>query len=106
MASRTPTLTNTIYIRDFVDCVTTNSSGFEHNHIEIQSDINVVQDHRLHSDNIIVESIPTRIRAYVTPSERESYVANSFFYAEGRFGTTTSSDDKLEITVHTFNLMR
>jgi hypothetical protein len=102
MASRS--LTNTIHIRDFVDCVN-NPTGLE-NYIEIQADINIVEENRFHSPDVIVEPIHTRIRAYVTPAEREIYVPNAFFYAEGRFIAAIPSDDRLEITVHALSLMR
>jgi hypothetical protein len=106
MASRSLTLTNTIHLRDFVDCVTNNPTRLENNYIEIQADINIVEENRFHSTDVIVEPIRTRIRAYVTPAEREVYVPSAFFYAEGRFVTALTSDDRLEITVHALSLMR
>ena len=104
MASRSPTLTNTIYLRDFVDCVTDNPTRLE-NYVEIQTDVNIFEENRFHSTDVVVEPIHTRIYAYITPAEREVYIPNAFFYAEGRF-TTAISDDRLEIIVHALSLMR
>ena len=106
MASRSLTLTNTIHLRDFVDCVINNPTRLENNYIEIQADINIFEENRFHCTDVIVEPIRTRIRAYVTPAEREVYVPSAFFYAEGRFATAVTSDDKLEITVHALSVMR
>jgi len=104
MASRPLTLANTIHIRDFVDSITNNPT--ENNYIQIQADVNIFEQNRFHSNDVIIEPIRTRIRAYVTPAERELYVPDAFFYVEGRFATAVISDDKLEITVHALSLMR
>jgi hypothetical protein len=106
MASRSLTLTNTIHLRDFVDCITDNPTRLENNYIEIQADINIFEENRFHSADVIVEPIRTHIRAYVGPAERDVYVPSAFFYAEGRFATAITSDDRLEIIVHAFSLMR
>jgi hypothetical protein len=103
MASRS--LTNTIHIRDFVDEVDPSPTQLD-NYIDIKTDVNIFQENRFSSSDVIVEPIPTRIRAYVSPAEREAYAPNAFFYAEGRFATSITSDNKLEITVHAFSLMR
>ena len=86
-----------------MDCITNNPT--ENNYIEIQADINIFEENRFHSTDVIVEPIRTRIRAYVTPAERELYVPNAFFYAEGRFATAIT-DGRLEIIVHALSLMR
>lgn len=106
MASRSLTLINTIHLRDFVDCITNNPTRLENNYIEIQADINIFEENRFHSADVIVEPIRTRIRAYVSPAERDLYVPSAFFYAEGRFATAITSDDRLEIIVHALSLMR
>ena len=104
MASRPLTLTNTIHIRDFVDFIINNPT--DDNHIQIQADVNIFEENDFHSTDVIVEPIRTRIRAYVTDTERELYVPDAFFYVEGRFAAAVTSDDKLEITVHALSLMR
>jgi hypothetical protein len=106
MASRSLTLTNTIHIRDFVDCITNDPTRLENNYIEIQADVNIFEENQFYSSDIIVEPIRTYIRAYVSPAERETYVPSAFFYAEGRFTTAITSDDRLEIIVHALSLMR
>ena len=74
--------------------------------MEIQTDVNIFEEDQFHSHNIIVESITTRIYAYLTPEEREKYVPDAFFYADGRFSTAVMSDNTLEIKVQALNLMR
>jgi hypothetical protein len=107
MSSRLSTLTNTIHIRDFVDAVVDDPTRSDSSYIEIQADVYIFPENGFRSANVIAESIPTRIRAYVTPAERELYVHNTFFFAEGRFATAVTSDGKLEIiVVHTLSLMR
>lgn len=106
MSSRLSTLTNTIHIRDFVDAVVDDPTRSDISYIEIQADVNIFPENGFRSANVIAESIPTRIRAYVTPAERELYVHNTFFFAEGRFATAVTSDGKLEIIVHALSLMR
>jgi hypothetical protein len=76
------------------------------NYIEIRSDINIIDEDRFYSSSVIVEPIHTRIRAYIPKEERDLYVPNAFIYADGRFSTTTTSENTLEITVHALSLMR
>ena len=106
MSSRPPTLINTIHLRDFVDSVVGDPTRADTNYIEIQTDINIFEEDRFYSSNVIAEPIHTRIRAYVTQAERDLYVPNAFFYADGRFTTAVTSDNILEITVHALSLMR
>ena len=40
-----------------------------------------------------------------TKAEQKSYVHNTFFYADGRFTTTVTSDNALEITIYVLSLM-
>jgi hypothetical protein len=70
------------------------------NYIETQTEINVFEEGRFYSSKIIVESIPTRIRAYIAQAERELYVPNAFSYIDGRFTAAVTSDNVLEITLH------
>jgi hypothetical protein len=106
MSFRQLSLTNTIHLRDFVDCVVDDPTRTAPNYIEIQTDINIFEEDHFYSSNVIVEPIQTRIRAYVTQAERDLYIPNAFFYADGRFTTAVTSDDTLEIIVHTLSLMR
>jgi hypothetical protein len=106
MSSRPLTLTNTIHLRDFVDHVIDDPTQSDPNYIEIRTDVNIFEENQFNSTNVNVEPIPTRIRAYLPPAERELYVPNTFFYAEGRFLTTVTSEKTLAITVHAFSLMR
>lgn len=106
MSSLPLTLTNTIHVRDFVDSVVGDPTRADTNYVEIQTGINIFEEDRFYSSNVIVEPIHTRIRAYVIQAERDVYVPNAFFYADGRFTTSATSDDMLEITVHALSLMR
>jgi hypothetical protein len=106
MSSRPLTLINTIHLRDFMDSVVGDPTRRDTNYIEIQTDINIFEENRFYSSNVIVEPVHTRIRAYVTQAERDLYVPNAFFYADGRFTAAVTSDNILEITVHAFSLMR
>ena len=94
-------LINTIHIRDFVDEVVDDGR-----HVEISTEINIFKEDGFHSPSVIVEPIRTRIRAYLTPAERELYVPNAFYYADGRFTTAVASDNTLEIMVEAFSLKR
>jgi hypothetical protein len=105
MSPRLPTLTDMIYIRDFVDRVVNDPTRSDINYAEIQTEINIFQENKFSSANVIAEPIPTRIRAYIPPGERELYVHDTFFYAEGRFVATVAPDNKLTITVYAFSLM-
>jgi hypothetical protein len=107
MSSALPKLTNTIHIRDFVDSVLADPTRPETaNYFEIHTDVNVFQEDGFYSSGITVEPIHTRIRAYLTQSERELYLTNAFFYADGRFSTAITTDNKLEITVQALSLQR
>ena len=88
MSSRPPTLTNTIHLRGFVDGVVKDSTRTDPDYIEIRTDVNISEEDRFYSSNVIVDPIPTRIRAYVPHPGRDIYVPNAFFYADGRFTTT------------------
>ena len=94
-------------MRDFIDVITddpTRENG--QNYIEIQTDVNICGEDRFYSPNIIVEPIRTRIHAYLTAQERDLYVPNAFFYADGRFTTSLSENDNLEINIQALSLMR
>jgi hypothetical protein len=102
-----PALVNTIHIRDFVDCVLADRTRPETaNFVEIHTDVNIFQEDEFYDSGITVEPIHTCIRAYLTASERDLYVTNAFFYAEGRFSTAVTTENKLEITVQAFGLQR
>jgi hypothetical protein len=106
MPSQSLTLTNTIHLRDFVDEVTDDPTRTDINHIEIRTHINIFEEGRFCSSGIIVEPIHARIRVYATQVERDLYVPNAIFYADGRFSTTVTSDNELQITIHALSLMR
>jgi len=62
------------------------------NFVEIQSDINIFDEDGFYSPNIIIEPIRTRIHTYLTREQRDAYVPNAFFYADGRFPSAPSED--------------
>jgi hypothetical protein len=104
--SRSQTFSNIIHLRDFVDAVLddpTKDSGS--NHVEIRTDANICAEDGFCESGIVVEPIRTRIRAYLPRDERQSYVTDSFFYADGRFSTALSADNVLEINVQSLSLM-
>ncbi|KAK2122388.1 hypothetical protein NOF04DRAFT_1154740, partial [Fusarium oxysporum II5] len=101
------TFSNTFHLRDFVDTVTDDPSRENaSNYVEIQTDANIFEESSFYSPNVNVEPIRTRIHAYLTREERDLYVPNAFFYADGRFSTTLSTDGPLEISVQALSLMR
>ncbi|KAG7408687.1 hypothetical protein Forpe1208_v012353 [Fusarium oxysporum f. sp. rapae] len=101
------TFSSTIHLRDFVDTVTEDPSRENApNYVEIQTDVNIFEESSFYSPNVNVEPIHTRIHAYLTREERDLYVANTFFYADGRFSTALSADGALEISVQALILMR
>ncbi|KAL5583772.1 hypothetical protein FOVSG1_013486 [Fusarium oxysporum f. sp. vasinfectum] len=101
------TFSNTFHLRDFVDTVTDDPSRENaSNYVEIHTDANIFEESSFYSPNVNVEPIRTRIHAYLTREERDLYVPNAFFYADGRFSTTLSTDGPLEISVQALSLMR
>jgi hypothetical protein len=105
--SRQPTFTSIIHLRDFVDIVVDDPTRDNApNYVEIQTDINVFEEDGFHSPDIVAEPIPARIHAYLTREERELYVPNTFFYADGRFSTSLLTDGSLVIGIQTLSLMR
>ncbi|KAF4465684.1 hypothetical protein FALBO_7467 [Fusarium albosuccineum] len=80
------TFSNTIHLRDFVDNVTDDPSRENApNYVEIQTDVNIFEEGDFYSSEVNVEPIRTRIHAYLRREERELYVPDAFFYADGRF---------------------
>ena len=105
--SRQPTFSNIIHIRDFIDTIAeAPSRDGASNFVNILTDINVFEEDSFYSPDIIVEPVRTRIRAYLTREQRELYLPNTFFYADGRFSTALLPDDTLEISVQALSLMR
>lgn len=105
--SQQQVLANTIHLRDFVDSVTDDPSHEgSPNYVQIHAEINIVEEAGFYSSVVNVEPIPARILAYLTRHERELYIPNAFFYADGRFSASLSVDGALEINVHAFSLMR
>jgi hypothetical protein len=49
------TLTNTIHLRDFVDGVVNDPTRADTKYLEIQTDINIFEEDRFYSTNVIVE---------------------------------------------------
>ncbi|PVH91912.1 hypothetical protein DM02DRAFT_606043, partial [Periconia macrospinosa] len=89
-----------IHLRDFVDAITDDPTRQSApNYTEIQTDINIFDEDLFYSPNITVEPIRTRIRVYLTREERGLYLPNTFFYCDGRFSTTLSTDNVLEIGI-------
>jgi hypothetical protein len=107
MPSTLVKLANTIHIRDFVDRVLADRTRPEtENFVEIHTDVNIFQEDGFYDPGITVEPIHTCIRTYLTESERDLYVPDAFFYAEGRFSTAVTTENKLEITVQALGLQR
>ncbi|KAF1807902.1 hypothetical protein P152DRAFT_517962 [Eremomyces bilateralis CBS 781.70] len=105
--SRLPSLSNIIHIRDFIDAVTDDPTReVSPNHVEIYTDVNIFCEDNFYTPDIIVEPIRARIRAYLTRDQREQFVPNAFLYADGRFFTTQSPDNTLELSVQALSLMR
>src|SRR6266513_4546029 len=98
------TFTNTIHIRDFVLNVV--SARTPSGNIDIHADVNVFSEDQCSDSTVIVEPIHTCIHAYLTSGERPLYVPDAFFYAEGRFHTIITEENKLEIVVQTHSLNR
>jgi len=107
MPSTLPRFTNTIHIRDFVvDVGPDRTRPGVPNSIEIHADINVFPEDNFYDSTVTVEPIHTSIRVYLTPSNRELYIPNAFFYAAGPFSTTMMTDNKLKITVRPLSIER
>ena len=105
--SRQPTFTNIIHLRDFINAIADDPTRENApNYVEIHTDINIFEEDHFYSPNVIAEPIRTRIHAYLTREERDLYIPNTFFYADGRFSTTLSTDDTLEINIQALSLMR
>ncbi|EJT68921.1 hypothetical protein GGTG_13513 [Gaeumannomyces tritici R3-111a-1] len=90
--SRQPTFSSIIHLRDFVDTVTDDSIRDAPNHVEIRADINIFDEDDFDSPDVVAEPIRTRIHVYMTRGERDLYLPNIFFYADGRFSTVLSAD--------------
>ncbi|KAH8747981.1 hypothetical protein F5883DRAFT_697797 [Diaporthe sp. PMI_573] len=100
------TLSNTIHIRDFVDSIAPNPSREDSpNYVEIHAYVNIFEENNFFSHDIIVEPIHARIRAYLNQEDQDRYCPNAFFYAEGRFFTSVTSDNTLEMNVQALSLM-
>ncbi|KAL8296205.1 hypothetical protein RB601_003590 [Gaeumannomyces tritici] len=104
--SRQPTFSSIIHLRDFVDTITDDSTRDAPNYAEIRADINIFDEDGFYSPDIIAEPIRTRIHVYMTRDERDLYLPNTFFYADGRFSTVLSADGDLEISIQALSLMR
>jgi hypothetical protein len=105
--SRQPIFSSTIHIRDFIDTITDDPSRENSsNYVEILTDANIFEEDNFYSPNIIVEPVRTRIHAYMTRQDRDLYLPNTFFYADGRFSTSLLPDNTLEISVQSLSLMR
>ncbi|KAH8661070.1 hypothetical protein BGZ61DRAFT_301742, partial [Ilyonectria robusta] len=105
--SRQSTFSNTIHLRDFVDNITDDPSRENTpNYVEIQTEVNIFEEDGFYSSGVDVEPIRTRIHAYLTREERDLYMPNAFFYADGRFSAALSTDGTLEISVQALSLSR
>ncbi|EGY23410.1 uncharacterized protein VDAG_04848 [Verticillium dahliae VdLs.17] len=99
------TFSNFIHIRDFVDNVIDDPTrGNAPNYVEIQADINIFEEDGFYSSGAKVEPIHALIHTYLAREERELYVPNTFFFADGRFSASLSPDGVLEINAQTLNL--
>ena len=104
--SRQPSFSSIIHLRDFIDTITDDPSRDAPNFVGIQTDINIFEEDGFYSPKIVVEPIHARIHTYMTREQRDAYVPNAFFYADGRFSSTPSEDGTLEISIQTLSLMR
>jgi hypothetical protein len=94
-------------MRDFVNNVTDDPSRENApNYVEIQAEVNIFEEDGFYSSSVDIEPIRTRIHTYLTREDRELYIPNTFFYADGRFSATPSTDGALEISVQALSLMR
>ena len=106
MSSNPAKAMSVIHIRDFVDEVVADRNRPEdENYVEIHTDINIFQEDNFYDSRVIVEPIQCCMHAYLTPSDRDSYKTNAFFYADGRF-TTATVEEKLQIIVQVLSLQR
>jgi hypothetical protein len=99
-------LTNTIHLRDFVDEVTGDPTRADVNYIEIRTDVNICEEDQFYTPDVAVEPIRARIRAYTPQVERELLVPNTFIYVDGRFSTTVTPSNELQMTIHALSLKR
>ena len=107
MSSSLPKLTNAIHIRDFVDTVLPDRTRSETpNYVEIHADVNIFQEDDFYDPGITVEPIHAYIRTYLTQSDLDLFTTNAFFYADGKFSTAITSDNKLEIVMQALSLQR
>jgi len=87
---------NIIHLRDFVDAITADPSWEnEQNYVEIQTDINIFDEDGFYSHIITVESILTRIHAYLM-QERQLYCSDTFIFAIGSFSAAASANSTLQ----------
>jgi len=93
-------------LHNFIDTITDDSTQDAPNYTEIHADINIFEENGFYNPNIIAEPIRTRIHAYITREERDLYVPNTFFYADGRFSTVLSTDGALEINIQALSLIK
>ena len=101
--------TNTIQIRDFILNVVpdrTKTQLENSNYVEIHTNVHLICEEKFKDHAIIMEDIPTCIRVYLPSEERRLFVPSAFFYAEGRFSTSSTTANKLEITVDSLSLER
>ncbi|KAM9876014.1 hypothetical protein VDGL01_09917 [Verticillium dahliae] len=101
------TFSNLIHIRDFVDNIMDDPTRENApNYVQIQTEINIFEEDAFYSSDVKVEPVRALIHAYLTREERDLYVPNTFFFADGRFSATQSPDDSLEINVQALSLKR
>jgi hypothetical protein len=94
--SRQPTFTNIIHLRDFINAIIDNLTQENAlNFVKIHIDINIFKEDRFYNPNIIAKPIRTYIHTYLTREERDLYVSNNFFYANGRLFTALLIDNTL-----------
>ncbi|KAK3364011.1 hypothetical protein B0T25DRAFT_443757 [Lasiosphaeria hispida] len=104
--SRQPSFSNIIHLHDFIDTITDDPSHDVPNFVEIQTDINIFEEDGFYSPNIIVKPVHACIHMYMTREQRDAYVPNAFFYADGRFSAAPSENGTPEINIQALSLMR
>ncbi|OHE90263.1 hypothetical protein CORC01_14440 [Colletotrichum orchidophilum] len=105
MASQLPKLTNIIHIRNFIDDVRPDSIRPETpNYAEIHATVNVFQEDDFYDTKIDSDPIQTCVRVYLKQNERDFYVPNTFFYADGRFIVETTPEERPKIIVQSLSL--
>ena len=107
MSSSPSKFPSVIHVRDFMDSIMPDHTQPESpNYVEILADVNIIEEEHFQTLSVIAESISTCIHAYLPPPQRDLFITNAFFYAIGRFATSSTSDGHLQLTIEILSLER